>query len=114
MHTEQELVNMSKEQLITLILSMQETMMHGKKIVEYYSRKSNKNGKFAEITTDYVANLMLNGYFLTDIQKKIKDDFNIDISLQALNYRIRKYERDNNVQIYSGAKKGRKKKVKQQ
>ena len=113
MHTRQELVNMNQEQLITLILSMEETMMRGKKIVEYYTRKSSKNGKFSKITTDYVANLMLNGYHLTDIQKKIKQDYNIDISLQALNYRIRKYEKENNVQIYLGAKKGRKKKIKQ-
>lgn len=108
MYTQYELDNFTKEQLITLVLSMQETTMRGEKIVSYYNRDTS-NSKYASITPDMVAAWHIDGYSLSEIRDKIKREKNIDISIQVLTYKIRKYERENRVNIYRSGKKGRRK-----
>lgn len=114
MYTNYELSEMTREELETLILAMQDTALRGKKIVQYYERKKSVS-KYSSITPEMVAKMHVDGYTLTEIQRhfnaKYKDSVpNFNMSLQVIIYKLKQYEKANNVLIYKPGPKGRKKK----
>lgn len=110
MYTKQELVNMTSEQLVDIIINMQEVVERGKNITAYYGRKSS-NSKYSEITPERIAKMHEEGYSLTEIKNKLEKEGRVEkISIQTLMYKIKKYEKENGRNIYRPGKKGRKKK----
>lgn len=114
MYTREQLVGMSNEQLVEIVLQMQEVAERGKNITAYYNRKES-NSKFSSITPERVAQMHLDGYSITEIKHKLDKELMassggpLNISIQTIMYKIRKYEKEHNVKIYKPGIKGRKK-----
>lgn len=73
-----------------------------------------KYNSYKDITVDKVVKMHLNGYSITEIKDKINKEYREAgderrITIQSIMYRIRVYEKENNVTIYKAGKKGRKK-----
>jgi predicted DNA-binding transcriptional regulator YafY len=90
MYKKEELVEMTNEQLVDIVLSLQEVAERGKNITAYYSRKSS-NSKFSGITPDEVARMHEDGFSLTDIKHKLEREGRVDcISIQTHMYKHKK------------------------
>lgn len=110
MYKKEELVGMTNEQLINIILILQEVAERGKNIAAYYARKTG-NSKFSDITPEEVAKLHEDGFSLTEIKHRLEREGRVkSISIQNLMYRLKKYEEETGRHIYKPGNKGRKKK----
>jgi predicted DNA-binding transcriptional regulator YafY len=110
MYKREELVVMTNEQLVDIVLSLQEVAERGKNIAAYYARKSS-NSKFSAITPEEIARLHEDGFSLTEIKHKLEKEGRVEnISIQTLMYKLKKWEEETGRQIYRPGNKGRKKK----
>ena len=110
MYNKEELVNMTNEQLVNIVLSLQEVAERGKNIAAYYARKTS-NSKFSAITPEEIARMHEEGFSLTEIKHKLEREGRVkSISIQNLMYRLKKYEEETGRHIYKPGNKGRKKK----
>lgn len=110
MYKREELVEMTNEQLVDIVMSMQEVVERGKNIAAYYARKTS-NSKFSAITPEEIARMHEDGFSLTEIKHKLEREGRVkSISIQNLMYRLKKYEEETGRHIYKPGNKGRKKK----
>jgi hypothetical protein len=110
MYERSELVKMTNEQLVDIVMTLQEVAERGKNITAYYSRKSS-NSKFSAITPQEVAKMHEDGFSLTEIKHKLEKEGRVEnISIQTLMYKLKKYELETGRKIYRPGSKGRKKK----
>lgn len=109
-YTREDLANHSKEELITIIMGLQYEL----------ANNIGTGTKWGDIKPEYIAELHLSGYSLTEIvnkiNKRLKDEGRVDkkgkplvISLQTVRYKLSKYEQETGQNIYRPATKGRKK-----
>lgn len=111
MYKKEELVGMTNEQLVNIVMNLQEVAERGKNIAAYYARKTS-NSKYSDITPEEIAQLHEDGGFsLTEIKHKLEKEGRVkNISIQNLMYRLKKYEEETGRHIYKPGNKGRKKK----
>lgn len=119
-YTREDLANHSREELIDMIMQLQYDLAKGYNIIEYYNR-TESNSKWSEIKPEYVAELHLAGWSLTEIKDKINKDLRdrnkvdkngkpLEITIQTLKYKLNKYEQATGQKVYRVGTKGRKKK----
>lgn len=110
MYKKEELIDMTNEQLVDIVMSMQEVAERGKNITAYYARKTS-NSKFSGITPEEVAKLHEDGFSLTEIKNRLEKEGRVkNISIQTLMYKLKKWEEETGRKIYRPGNKGRKKK----
>lgn len=113
-YTRDDLNNMSKDDIIQLVLNLQYS------IAELNTEVLGYKSKWSSITPEEVAKLHLQGYSLSEIvnkiNKQLKADGRVDkkgkplvITLQTVRYKLNKYEQETGQSIYRPATKGRKK-----
>ena len=119
----QELNNLSKHQLIDLIDKMYSMNGMNKSLVDE-TLEIVQGGKY-QVTPSQIASMHRDGYSLSQIREKLNEIYKrdnvrdektgniLEISLQTLIYKIRKYESVTGERVYKPDQKGRKKKIKE-